>query len=81
MAQREIAAKVGNEFAAEKFSWLEFVELVISSGQIISSGYGGSGNFKLWHSYAANVTAAMWGPRYKRNVWRPVKKSLVNKLF
>lgn len=29
---------------------------------------------RLSHSYAASVTWAMWGPRYSRNVWRPVPK-------
>lgn len=39
-----------------------------------SSGYGGSGKFKEPHSYAAKVTLAMWGPRYSRNVCKPVPR-------
>lgn len=35
---------------------------VAFGGQMISSGYGGSGNLRLSHSNAANVTEAMWGP-------------------
>lgn len=33
-----------------------------------SSGYGGDGKFNELHSYAANVTLAMCGPKYSKNV-------------
>ncbi len=38
------------------------------------SGYGGSGKFKEPHSYAANVTEAICGPKYNRNVCSPVPR-------
>lgn len=37
-----------------------------------SSGYGGDGKFNELHSYAANVTLAICGPKYNRNVCNPV---------
>lgn len=39
-----------------------------------SSGYGGLGKSNELHSYAANVTLAMCGPRYNKNVCKPVPK-------
>ena len=39
------------------------------------SGYGGSGKLRLLHSYAASVTAAIWGP-YKID---KCKKNLLNR--
>lgn len=45
-----------------------------------SSGYGGSGKFSDSHSYAASVTCAMCGPRYSKNVCRPVPKPTDDKI-
>ena len=45
---------------------------VICVGQIILSGYGGSGKSRDLQVQAARVTCAICGPRYIRKVWRPV---------
>lgn len=45
-----------------------------------SSGYGGSGKFNDSHSYAASVTCAICGPKYKRNVCKPVPNPTDDKI-
>ena len=42
------------------------------SGHKMESGYGGDGKSVDPHSYAAMVTAAIWGPKYNKNVWSPI---------
>ena len=44
------------------------------SGHKMESGYGGDGKSVEPHSYAAIVTAAIWGPKYNKNVWSPIEK-------
>ena len=44
------------------------------SGHKMESGYGGDGKSVEPHSYAAMVTAAIWGPKYNKNVCSPIRE-------
>ena len=59
----------------------ESADISVSAGHKMESGYGGDGKSVEPHSYAAMVTAAIWGPKYNKNVCSPIGERRKNNLI